>query len=51
MRADEPTLARLMRLSQAGDKQAYATLLESCQRWLRSYYARRVAPSSLDDLV
>ena len=51
MRADEPTLARLMRLSQAGDKQAYATLLESSQRWLRAYYARRVAPASLDDLV
>ncbi len=51
MRADEPTLARLMRLSQAGDKQAYAALLEACQRWLRTYYARRIAPSQLDDLV
>lgn len=51
MRADEPTLARLMRMSQAGDKQAYAALLEACQRWLRSYYSRRIAPSSLDDLV
>ena len=51
MRADEATLARLMALSQAGDKQAYAALLESCQRWLRGYYSRRIAPSSLDDLV
>ena len=51
MRADENTLARLMRLSQQGDKQAYATLLECCQRWLRAYYSRRIAPSSLDDLV
>ncbi len=51
MRADEATLARLMALSQQGDKQAYAALLESCQRWLRGYYSRRIAPSSLDDLV
>lgn len=51
MRADEATLARLMRLSQTGDKQAYATLLESCQRWLRGYYSRRIAPTQLDDLV
>lgn len=51
MRADEATLARLMRLSQTGDKQAYATLLESCQRWLRGYYSRRIAPAQLDDLV
>lgn len=51
MRADEATLARLMALSQRGDKQAYAALLEACQRWLRSYYSRRIAPSQLDDLV
>lgn len=51
MRADEATLARLMRLSQQGDKQAYATLLKSCQRWLRTYYSRRIAPAQLDDLV
>ncbi|MBA4008655.1 MAG: RNA polymerase subunit sigma-24 [Erythrobacter sp.] len=51
MRADENTLARLMRLSQQGDKQAYATLLESCRRWLRAYYSRRIAPAQLDDLV
>jgi RNA polymerase sigma-70 factor (ECF subfamily) len=51
VRADEATLARLMTLSQAGDKQAYATLLEACQRWLRGYYSRRIAPSQLDDLV
>ena len=51
MRADEPTLARLMTLSQGGDRQAYAALLESCQRWLRAYYSRRIAPAQLDDLV
>lgn len=51
MRADETSLARLMVMSQQGDKQAYAALLEACQRWLRGYYSRRIAPSSLDDLV
>ena len=51
MRADEATLARLMRMSQGGDRQAYAALLEACQRWLRSYYSGRIAPSALDDLV
>lgn len=51
MKADEPSLARLMAMAQAGDKQAYAALLGECQRWLRSYFGRRVAPSQLDDLV
>lgn len=51
MRADEASLARMMVMSQQGDKQAYAALLEACQRWLRGYYSRRIAPSSLDDLV
>jgi RNA polymerase sigma-70 factor (ECF subfamily) len=51
MRADETTLARLMTLSQTGDRQAYAALLEACQRWLRGYYSRRIAPAQLDDLV
>lgn len=51
MRADEATLARLMALSQQGDKQAYAALLEACRSWLRGYYSRRIAPAQLDDLV
>lgn len=51
MRADEASLARLMVMSQQGDKQAYGALLEACQRWLRGYYARRIAPAQLDDLV
>jgi RNA polymerase sigma factor (sigma-70 family) len=51
MRADEATLARLMVMSQQGDKQAYASLLDACQRWLRGYYSRRIAPAQLDDLV
>lgn len=51
MKADEASLARLMMMSQEGDRQAYATLLDACQRWLRGYYARRIAPAQLDDLV
>lgn len=51
MKADEPTLARLMTMAQGGDKQAYAMLLNECQRWLRRYFGRRVAPGHLDDLV
>jgi len=51
MRADETSLARLMAMSQNGDRQAYATLLNECQRWLRGYYSRRIAPAQLDDLV
>jgi RNA polymerase sigma-70 factor (ECF subfamily) len=51
MKADEKSLARLMAMSQSGDKQAYATLLSECQNWLRSYYSRRIAPGQLDDLV
>jgi RNA polymerase sigma-70 factor (ECF subfamily) len=51
MRADETSLARLMVMSQKGDRQAYAALLHECARWLRRYYSRRVAPAQMDDLV
>jgi RNA polymerase sigma factor (sigma-70 family) len=51
MIADEATLARLMAMAQQGDKQAYAVLLKSCQAWLKRYYARRISPCQLDDLV
>lgn len=51
MRSDEASLARLMAMAQRGDKQAYCVLLTECQRWLRSYFARRIALNHLDDLV
>ena len=51
MIADERSLARLMILANSGDRAAYATLLVECQRWLRAYFSRRVAPAFLDDLV
>ncbi len=51
MKSDEASLAGLMAMAQRGDRQAYQVLLTECQRWLRSYYGRRIAPNHLDDLV
>ena len=51
MIADEPTLARLMAQSQAGDRQAYTVLLTEAQLWLERYFRRRVAPGQMEDLV
>lgn len=51
MIADEPTFARLMTLSQEGDRQAYTVLLSEAQLWLERYLRRRVAPAQLDDVV
>lgn len=51
MIADDATLARLMVNAQKGDRQSYAVLLHEANGWLRRYFARRVAPPFLDDLV
>lgn len=51
MKTDDHSLARLMALAQEGDQHAYRTVLVECQRWLARYFARRIAPSSIDDLV
>lgn len=51
MIAREKTLRDLMIRSQAGDKQAYAVLLEQTGLWLRRYFAQKIAPDSVDDLV
>lgn len=51
MIADDATLARLMQSAQAGDRQAYQALLQESAGWLKRYFARRVAPAQLDDLV
>ena len=51
MIAREETLRDLMRLSQAGDKQAYAVLLEQTGRWLRRFFAQKIAADAVDDLV
>lgn len=51
MRTEDATLARLMAMAQAGDKRAYATLLDEARQWLRMYFRRRIAPDHLDDLI
>jgi RNA polymerase sigma factor (sigma-70 family) len=51
MKVDDTSLARLMGLAQQGDRDAYAALLNAAQAWLRRYFARRVNPAQLDDLV
>ena len=51
MRGDEATLSRLVVMAQRGDRQAYRTFLLECERLLKRYFARRVGPSQLDDLV
>ncbi|MEE4540012.1 MAG: sigma-70 family RNA polymerase sigma factor [Erythrobacter sp.] len=51
MRADEGTLAGLMAKAQGGDSRAYTVLLSECSTWLTRYYANRIAPSQVDDLV
>lgn len=51
MTSDEPTLARLMQAAQGGDRVAYRQLLGLLLPLLRRWYARRVAPAMLDDLV
>lgn len=51
MKADDLGLAQLMALAQKGDRAAYAALLRACTKWLQRYYARKVAPCQIDDLV
>ena len=51
MIANEEGLRRLMRMSQTGDKQAYAVLLEQCGNWLARYFRQKIAPDAVDDLV
>ena len=51
MIANEETMRHLMVKAQGGDKQCYASLLTECEKWLRRYYARKINPSAIDDLV
>jgi RNA polymerase sigma factor (sigma-70 family) len=51
MIAREETMRDLMRRSQAGDKQAYAVLLEQTARWLARFFARKISADAVDDLV
>ena len=51
MIADDATFRRLMAASQKGDKQSYNVLLGECDKWLRRYFAAKIAPGALEDLV
>ncbi len=51
MKADDGSLARLMALAQDGDAAAYRLVLTASRDWLRRFFARRIAPSAVDDLV
>ena len=51
MSIDEPSLARLMTASQRGDRAAYRALLGDSGKWLARYFARRIAPHQVYDLV
>jgi RNA polymerase sigma factor (sigma-70 family) len=51
MKSNDQTLSHLMGLAQAGDAQAYRTVLAESQKWLARYFARRINPSAIDDLV
>jgi RNA polymerase sigma factor (sigma-70 family) len=51
LQPQEQSLARLMALAQGGDADAYRTVLEESRRWLLRYFAGRIAPTGIDDLV
>jgi RNA polymerase sigma factor (sigma-70 family) len=42
---------RLMAAAQVGDANAYRTLLSELAPWLRRYYARRLPPAMIEDVV
>ena len=47
----ESELQLLMVRSLDGDTAAYRQLLSGCQKWLSRYFARRMLPGHIDDLV
>lgn len=51
MKVRDAILAELMARAQAGDSAAYRDLLASVQLWLRRFFAQRIAPAEVDDLV
>ncbi|GAA4035612.1 sigma-70 family RNA polymerase sigma factor [Sphingomonas rosea] len=48
---DEDLLRRSMALAQGGDKAAYRLVLDASRTWLTRFFARRIAPAMVDDLV
>jgi RNA polymerase sigma-70 factor (ECF subfamily) len=51
MASHDEMLRQLMLAAQAGDRQAYTRLLHECRNWLTRYFARRIPPAQIDDLV
>ena len=51
MIAREESLRDLMIRSQRGDKQCSVTLLDECAKWLKRYYAQKIAADAVDDLI
>jgi len=51
VKANEESLRGLMQLAQKGDKAAYSTLLTEAGRWLSRFYAQKISPDAVDDLV
>lgn len=51
MSCDDDLLRRSMALAQRGDKAAYRLVLDQSRDWLMRYFARRIAPGLIDDLV
>lgn len=47
----EEDMCRLMAMGQRGDKQAYRAALLAATHWLQRFFARRIAPHMVDDLV
>ncbi|WP_265563581.1 sigma-70 family RNA polymerase sigma factor [Sphingomicrobium arenosum] len=50
-RLGDHDLRTLMRAAQAGDRAAYRSALAALADWLRGYFAHRIAPGQVDDLV
>lgn len=51
MIARDDDCRRMMLAAQAGDKAAYRVLLTDARDWLARYYARRIVPHLIDDLI
>jgi len=51
MRVDDATMARLMGHAQNGDATAYRAVLDTSRRWLARFFAGRIAPAAVDDLI
>ena len=51
VKMSDQMLAELMARAQDGDGAAYRAVLSACTDWLKRYYAHKIAPSEVDDLV